>query len=70
MNAFQCYLKRMERVIPDEIELSKKMGYNLGIKMVRGAYMNEEREIAAQQGVPSPVWDTIEDTHNCYNTNL
>jgi proline dehydrogenase len=29
--------------------------------------MNEERALAAEQGVESPVWDTIEDTHNCYN---
>lgn len=29
--------------------------------------MNEERELAAEQGQESPVWDTIEDTHTCYN---
>ena len=32
--------------------------------------MNEEREIAKAQNKESPVWDTIEDTHKCYNTNL
>ena len=32
--------------------------------------MNEERDLAANEGRESPVWDTIEDTHMCYNSNL
>jgi proline dehydrogenase len=48
MNGYQCYLKRMAKVIPDEVELSKVMGYNLGVKLIRGAYMTEERELAAE----------------------
>jgi proline dehydrogenase len=61
---------RMPNVIQDEVELSKEMGFNLGIKLVRGAYMTEEREIAAKAGRPSPVFDTLEETHNSYNNNL
>lgn len=70
MNGYQCYLKRMANVVPDEVELSKVMGYNLGIKLIRGAYMTEERELAAEKGVESPVWDTLEETHKCYDTNM
>ena len=32
--------------------------------------MREERELAMKHGYESPVWDTIEDTHKCYNSNL
>lgn len=46
------------------------MGYNLGIKLIRGAYMNEERRIAAERKEESPIWDTIEETHSNYNNNL
>lgn len=67
MNGYQCYLKRIESVIQYEIETSKELGYNLGLKLVRGAYMNEERDIAGQNGAESPVWDTIEETHTSYN---
>ena len=70
MNGYQCYLKRMARTIPMEMQASQRFGFNLGIKLIRGAYMNEERELAAQQGVPSPVWDSIEETHACYNENV
>jgi proline dehydrogenase len=70
MNGFQQYLKRMLRQVPLEIESSKRLGYNLGIKLIRGAYMNEERRIAKELGIESPVHETIEETHNCYNSNL
>jgi len=46
MNGYQCYLKRMEDVIPMEVHASSTYGYNLGIKLIRGAYMNEERQLA------------------------
>lgn len=46
MNGYQCYLKRMPQVIRDEVATSKVLGYNLGIKLIRGAYMIEERKLA------------------------
>jgi proline dehydrogenase len=69
-NTFQCYLKRMKTLVPDEIAASKALGYNLGVKLVRGAYMNEERTVAAERGVDSPIWENIEQTHECYDANL
>ena len=32
--------------------------------------MNEERNLAKELGYESPVWETIEDTHSCYNSSL
>jgi proline dehydrogenase len=63
MNGFQQYLKRMIRQVPLEIECSKKLGFNLGVKLIRGAYMNEERKLAKALGYESPVHETIEETH-------
>lgn len=70
MNGYQCYLKRMNLVLPMEIFASKQLGFNMGLKLIRGAYMNEERELAEAGDYESPVWDTIEDTHKCYNDNM
>ena len=47
MNGYQCYLKRMEQAIPMQVRASQEFGFNLGVKLIRGAYMNEERELAA-----------------------
>jgi hypothetical protein len=60
----------MKRIIPMEILASKQIGFNLGIKCIRGAYMDEERKYAAAHGQESPVWDDIEGTHACYNGNV
>lgn len=46
MNGFQQYLKRMDKQVALEIEAAKTLGFNLGIKLIRGAYMNEERRLA------------------------
>ena len=53
MNGFQCYLKRMEQVIRNEVLTSKILGYNLGVKLIRGAYMNEERALAKENNYES-----------------
>lgn len=37
---------------------------------VRGAYVKLERARAAELGYPSPIWDTIEGTHACYDRCL
>jgi proline dehydrogenase len=70
MNGYQCYTKRTENLIPMEVQCAQEFDYNLGVKLIRGAYMNEERELAEQQGVESPIWDTLEETHKCYNENM
>ena len=63
MNGYQNYTTRTKDLIPMEIKCSKLYGYNLGIKLIRGAYMNEERELAQKHGYQSPIWETIEETH-------
>ena len=50
MNGYQNYTTRTKDLIPMEIKCSKLYGYNLGIKLIRGAYMNEERELAKKHG--------------------
>lgn len=44
--------------------------YFLGAKFVRGAYMEKERERAAQLGYPSPIQPDKEHTDNDYNAAL
>lgn len=69
LNGCQSYLKHSPHYIRVELERWREEGIGMGIKLVRGAYMMEERRIASAIGYPSPVWDTMQDTHNAYNQN-
>mmetsp|Transcript_28725 Transcript_28725/g.43388 ORF Transcript_28725/g.43388 Transcript_28725/m.43388 type:complete len:170 (+) Transcript_28725:1135-1644(+) len=53
-----------------EVAASKVLGHNLGVKLIRGAYMNEERALAKKLGYESPVWDSLDHTHRCYNESM
>lgn len=70
LNGYQSYLKSSPCHIRREVERCQKLGIGFGIKLIRGAYMEEERKIAKEKNYPSPVWDSIEDTHNAYDTNV
>lgn len=48
------------------MQRAKREGFVFGAKLVRGAYMYMERERAEERGYPSPVHDTLEDTHGSY----
>jgi proline dehydrogenase len=66
-NTYQCYLKDAATRIQTDVERSRRYNYHFGAKLVRGAYMESERALAESLGVPSPIHDTIHETHKCYN---
>jgi proline dehydrogenase len=49
------------------LQLSKQRNIIIGIKYVRGAYMEKERARAAEGGYPSPIYPTKKDTDNAFN---
>ncbi|KIW89833.1 uncharacterized protein Z519_09262 [Cladophialophora bantiana CBS 173.52] len=56
---YQAYAKRTPKNLASHLELARREGFVLGVKLVRGAYMGSDpREL---------FWGTIEETHNCYN---
>ena len=70
LNGYQSYLVSSPEHVKLEIERCKRANISTGIKLVRGAYMGEERRLAQSLKYQSPVWDTIEQTHEAYNTNM
>lgn len=63
----QTYLKDAKERLLLTTEAADKMGIPMGFKLVRGAYMSSESKLAESLGYASPVHNTIQDTHNCFN---
>ena len=63
----QCYLKDAAARIETDMRRAAVEGWRFGAKTVRGAYMVVERARAAERGYDSPIWDTLQETHDSYN---
>lgn len=63
----QTYLKDAKERLLLATEAADRMGIPMGFKLVRGAYMSSERKLAESLGYASPIHDTIQNTHNCFN---
>ena len=68
-NTIQSYLKNSVARTKFEIERAKYQGMPVGLKLVRGAYMDLERKIASDNGRQDPINPTIEESARCYNEN-
>lgn len=66
-NTFQLYRHDRLKFLIDSYEKSKAEGYILGAKLVRGAYMEKERERAIRMGYPSPIHPDKQATDDAYN---
>ncbi|MDN3686868.1 proline dehydrogenase family protein [Cyclobacterium jeungdonense] len=69
-NTFQMYRKDMLRRLRDARHDAVAQGYFLGAKLVRGAYMENERANAKDRGEEDPIHPTKEATDNAYNEAL
>lgn len=66
-NTLQMYLKDRLSYLENLISSAKQKHYIPGIKLVRGAYVEKEREAALKEHRESPVFDTKEETDNSFN---
>ncbi|WP_158858762.1 proline dehydrogenase family protein [Lunatibacter salilacus] len=69
-NTYQLYRHDMLRKLKDTHHDAVANGYFLGAKLVRGAYMEKERDRASEKGYPSPIQPNKEATDRDFNQAL
>ncbi len=66
-NTIQLYRTDRLQFLREARREAKAGGYILGVKLVRGAYMEKERERAAEMNYPSPIHPDKESTNRDFN---
>jgi len=69
-NTLQMYRHDRVEYLKNCYEHAMQNGYYVGQKLVRGAYMEKERERALAMGYPSPIYPTKEATDKGYDDAL
>ncbi|MFN4812704.1 MAG: proline dehydrogenase family protein [Bacteroidota bacterium] len=69
-NTVQLYRKDRLEFIKKSHSLAQKNTYLLGLKLVRGAYMEKERERATTMNYQNPIQNSKEDSDRDYNAAL
>ena len=69
-NTYQMYRYNALDLLKDGYDRAEKGGYYFGAKLVRGAYMEKEREQAEDHGYRDPIHKTKKDTDECYDAGL
>jgi proline dehydrogenase len=69
-NTYQLYRHDKLQSIKDDYQTAVNEGFIFGAKLVRGAYMEKERERAAEMGYPSPIQPDKQSTDKDYDAAL
>ena len=69
-NTLQLYRWDKVAYLKDIHNRANKEGFKLGFKIVRGAYMEKERERAEQKGYKSPICESKQATDDSFNEAL
>lgn len=69
-NTLQMYRTGRLEYMEEHLQRAIKKEYNIGYKLVRGAYMEKERERAAEKGYPSPIQPDKQATDDNYNNGI
>ena len=66
----QCYLNTQMQRLDKLHKFCRVNNLKIGIKLVRGAYMNEENKLAQINGYPTPICSSVDQTHEISNKSL
>ena len=66
-NTVQMYRSDRLDYLKDLLAIARRDGFGVGLKLVRGAYMEKERDFARQHGLPSPIHPSKAATDQAYD---
>ncbi|MEA5428145.1 MULTISPECIES: proline dehydrogenase family protein [Arcicella] len=69
-NTFQMYRKDMLQNLKDATQHARESNFLLGVKLVRGAYMEKERQRSHEENYCEPVHETKAATDHDYNLGV
>ncbi len=69
-NTLQMYRRDRIDYLKEIHQFAKNEGFYVGIKLVRGAYMEKEKERAEEKNYPSPICSSKQETDENYNLAL
>ncbi|MEX0813230.1 MAG: proline dehydrogenase family protein [Chitinophagales bacterium] len=69
-NTYQMYLKNRSEDMKQHYKDALESGFKFGVKLVRGAYMEKERDRAHKMNYPSPIYDNKPAVDEAYNKAL
>ena len=69
-NTYQLYLSAKYQQLKRDLAKAKEQGYTLGVKLVRGAYMEKETKRAVKMNLPNPIQPSKAQCDKDFNSSL